>query len=78
MVAKSSMIMFQPSPQLIRKSSIRAFGTVRKLRLPFSFAPNRVSPNVCVSAMAKTKNSTNHVAIRLPMVVRLAAAVLKS
>lgn len=51
-VAKSSMILFHASPQLIRKSRIRALGTSRKLRLPVSILPKRVRPNVCVRAMA--------------------------
>ena len=33
LLAKSSIIWFQPSPQLMRKSKMSAFGTVRKLRL---------------------------------------------
>jgi len=77
-VAKSSIIWFQPSPTLMRKSRMSAFGTLRKLRLPFSLVLKAVRPNVWVSAIAYTRNNTNHVARRLAMEVRLAAAVLKS
>ena len=77
-VAKSSMIAFQPSPQLIRNRRIRALGTLRKFRFPVSLLANLVKPNVCVKAMAYTRKRTNQVASRLAMAVRLAAAVLKS
>ena len=77
-VAKSSMIAFQPSPILIRKSKIKAFGTVLKLRLLLSLIPNRVSPNAWVKAMAKTRKRINQVARRFPIFVKLAAAVLNS
>ena len=77
-VAKSSMIAFHPSPKDIRKRSINAFGTVLKLMLSLSFPPNRVRPKVCVIAIAKTRNRTNHVANKLPILATLAAAVLNN
>ena len=76
--AKSSIILFQLSPQLMRNRRIRALGTLRKLRFPLSLAPNLVRPKVCVNAIAYTRNSTNQVAKRLAIAVKLAAAVLKS
>src|SRR3569833_1613557 len=78
MPAKSSMIWFHPSPQLMRNSRMSALGTVRKFRLLFSLPPKRVRLKACVRAMANTRKKTSHVASRLPIVVRLAAAVLKS
>lgn len=51
-VAKSSMISFHPSPQLIRKSKMSDLGTSRKLMLLFSIPPNFVRPNAWFIAIA--------------------------
>ena len=72
------MIWFQPSPQLILNSRIKALGTVLKLKFPVSMPPNRVSPNVWVRAIANTRNKTTQVASKFAIAVKLAAAVLKS
>ena len=76
--AKSSIILVRPSPRVIRKRRISAFGMFLKLTLPVSLGPKRVSPKACVSPIAKNRRRTNHVTRRVDMRGMLASATFSN